>query len=128
MKSAHARLQIKNLGTSMDSLDRAVMDTNRTIPLPTTANRNTIQTPQRRDHQPNRSSQGRNGPNTTQQDILIYFFYCYDTLIARIHIIVIYSSKSQQFEQLTKMRVYCYNVLTFLLMKKRVVLHIILYI
>lgn len=62
MKSAQAKLQMRNLGTSMDSFDRAVMETKRTIPFPTTAKRKTIHTPQRRDHHPNRSSQGKNGP------------------------------------------------------------------
>lgn len=60
-KSARARLQIKKRGTLI--VDRPLIDTNRTVPFPNIASMNTIQIPQRNVHQPNKSLQGKNGPN-----------------------------------------------------------------
>ena len=59
-KSAMARLQTRNRGTSI--LVRAKIRTNTTVPFPMRANKNTTQTPQRRVHQSNRSLHGKNGP------------------------------------------------------------------
>ena len=59
-KSAKARLQMRKRGTSI--LVLLTMLTSSTVPLPSNANRKTIQTPQRSDHQPMRSSHGMNGP------------------------------------------------------------------
>lgn len=66
-RSDRARLQIRNLVTS--SLDLLKMDTNRTVPLPSTASRNTTQTPQRSDHHPNKSSHGWNGSESVKVQV-----------------------------------------------------------
>ena len=68
MKSAEARLQIRNRGTSI--LPRLSDDTNSTVPLPSNASRNTIHTPHRKLHQPIRSSHGMNGPDQTNTNTL----------------------------------------------------------
>lgn len=59
-KSAAAKLQTKNLGTSILLLEN--INTNTTVPFPRSAQRNTIQTPHRSVHQSKRSWHGRNGP------------------------------------------------------------------
>lgn len=59
-KSAAARLQTRNLGTSILFLEKE--STKTTQPLPRSARRKTTQTPQRSVHQSNRSLQGRKGP------------------------------------------------------------------
>ena len=59
-KSARAKLATRNLGTSI--LDLAKQSTTTTVPLPRRAKRKTIQTPQRKVHQSNKSRQGMNGP------------------------------------------------------------------
>lgn len=55
-----AKLQTRNRGTSIFVLPNRRTTT--TMPFPSMAKRNTTQTPQRRVHQPKRSSQGINGP------------------------------------------------------------------
>lgn len=61
-KSAAAKLQTRNLGTSILLLEN--IKTKTTVPFPNMAHKNTIQTPQRNVHQSNRSWQGRNGPGS----------------------------------------------------------------
>ncbi|KFM83028.1 hypothetical protein X975_25866, partial [Stegodyphus mimosarum] len=61
-KSAIARLQTKNRGTSILLLPNK--STMTTTPLPSIASKNTTQTPQRKLHQPKRSSQGMKGPGS----------------------------------------------------------------
>lgn len=59
-KSAAAKLQTKNLGTSILLLENIM--TNTTVPFPSIARRNTTQTPHRSVHQSNKSSHGKKGP------------------------------------------------------------------
>lgn len=59
-KSAAAKLQTKNLGTSILFLEKTRTKT--TVPFPSIDNRKTTQTPQRSVHQSNKSWQGRKGP------------------------------------------------------------------
>lgn len=59
-KSAAAKLQTKNRGTSILLLEN--IKTNTTVPFPSMARRKTIHTPQRKVHQSNKSSHGRKGP------------------------------------------------------------------
>lgn len=59
-KSAAARLQTKNRGTSILLLEN--IKTNTTVPFPSMASRNTIHTPHRKVHQSNRSWHGKKGP------------------------------------------------------------------
>jgi len=59
-KSAAAKLQTKNRGTSILLLEN--IKTNTTVPLPSMASRKTIQTPHRKVHQSNKSWHGRKGP------------------------------------------------------------------
>ena len=66
-KSAAAKLQTRNLGTSILFLEKERTTT--TQPLPRRARRNTTQTPHLRVHQSNRSLQGRKGPGAGQQSI-----------------------------------------------------------
>lgn len=59
-KSAAARLQTRNLGTSILLLEKTITKT--TVPLPSIASKKTIHTPQRNVHQSNKSLHGKNGP------------------------------------------------------------------
>lgn len=59
-KSAAAKLQTKNLGTSIFDLEK--IKTNTTVPLPSIASRNTTHTPHLNVHQSNKSWHGKNGP------------------------------------------------------------------
>ena len=59
-KSAAAKLQTKNLGTSILFLLKE--STKTTHPFPKSARRKTTQTPHLRVHQSNKSLHGRNGP------------------------------------------------------------------
>lgn len=64
-KSAAAKLQTKNLGTSILLLEK--MRTNTTVPFPNIAHKNTIQTPHRSVHQSKRSWHGKKGPGKGRQ-------------------------------------------------------------
>lgn len=68
-KSAAAKLQTRNLGTSILLLEK--IRTKTTVPLPSMANRKTTQTPHLKVHQSNKSWQGRNGPNWKMKIILV---------------------------------------------------------
>lgn len=59
-KSAAAKLQTRNLGTSNFPLEKIITKT--TVPFPNIAHKNTIQTPHLSVHQSNKSWQGKNGP------------------------------------------------------------------
>lgn len=70
-KSAAARLQTRNLGTSILVLEKTITKT--TVPLPSNAKRKTTHTPQRSVHQSNKSLHGRKGPEN-YKIILLRFF------------------------------------------------------
>lgn len=71
-KSAAARLQTRNRGTSILLLEN--INTNTTVPFPSMASRNTTHTPQRNVHQSNRSWHGRKGPGN-HTHVLRFFFH-----------------------------------------------------
>ena len=59
-KSAAAKLQTRNRGTSILLLEN--IRTNTTVPLPSIASKNTTHTPHLNVHQSNKSTHGKNGP------------------------------------------------------------------
>ena len=67
-KSAAARLQTRNLGTSNLLLENT--NTKTTAPLPSIANKKTIHIPQRKVHQSSKSLHGEKGPNKNPKLIL----------------------------------------------------------
>lgn len=67
-KSAAARLQTRNLGTSILLL--AKINTKTTVPLPNMASKKTTHTPHLKVHQSNRSWHGKKGPKKNKIEIV----------------------------------------------------------